>query len=159
VWRAAVPEPSIHIEATRRFPVTLDRGFEFITDARNWPRYWPGYVRLEPGSAWRAPGDRARLVIRLLGRERELAMRLVELVPNRLVRYTSSQPGLPDATHVREFAADGDGFIYGLSVTYRPRPGLTGLFDRILVARSIRRAFERTLDALDGQFRTVTDRA
>jgi uncharacterized protein YndB with AHSA1/START domain len=156
---AWLPDPSIRIEATRRFAVAIDRGFEFITDVRNWPTYWPGYVRLEPGSRWRAPGDQARLVVRLLGRDRELAMRLVELVPNRLVRYTSSQPGLPDASHVREFAADGDGFIYGLSVTYQPRPGLAGVFDRVLVARSIRSAFQRTLDALDRQLQAAVPEA
>ena len=86
-------------------------------------------------------------------------MRLVELVPNRLVRYTSSQPGLPDASHVREFERDGDGFIYGLSVTYQPRPGLAGVFDRVLVARSIRSAFQRTLDALDRQLQAAVPEA
>ena len=148
-----MPEPGIRIEATRRFPVPVERGFAFITDVRNWPTYWPGYVRLQPGSRWRQPGDRARLVVRLLGRERELAMRLTDVVPNRQVRYTSSQPGLPDATHVRDFMPDGDGFVYGLTVSYQPRGGLTGIFDRVLVARSIRRAFEQTLDALGRQLR------
>jgi hypothetical protein len=143
--------PQIRIESARWFPVPVERGFDFITDVANWPAYWPGYVRLEAGSRWSSPGDDARLVIRLLGRERELAMHLDEIVPNRLVRYTSVQRGLPDAVHVREFEPDGDGFTYRLTVTYRPRAGVMGVFDRTLLARSIREAFAQTLAALEAE--------
>jgi hypothetical protein len=34
------------VEAAHRFDVPLERGFAFITDTANWPKYWPGYVRL-----------------------------------------------------------------------------------------------------------------
>jgi len=60
------------------------------------------------------------------------------------VTYTSIQPGLPDAHHERRFERDGDGCIYGLVVEYDPRSGIAGLFDRVLLKRGIRRAFERT---------------
>lgn len=152
-----MPDSSVRIAAERRFPVPVEQAFDFITDVRNWPRYWPGYVRLEPGSRWQKPGDQARLVIRLLGRERELAMRLIEFEPHRVVRYASSQPGLPDAIHVREFAADGDGSIYRLAVAYRPRSGLAGAFDRTLLVRSIRGAFDKTLSALERELSPVAD--
>jgi hypothetical protein len=68
--------------------------------------------------------------------------------PNRLVIYTSTQPGLPDAYHERHFEPDGDGFVYRLVVEYEPRGGIAGLFDRFLLARGIRRAFESTFEAL-----------
>jgi hypothetical protein len=47
---------------------------------------------------------------------------VVRVEASRLVAYTSTQPGLP---------------------------GTAGLFDRILLKRGIRRAFERTFDALE----------
>ena len=59
----------MRIESTRRYGVPVEQGFAFITDIANWPRFWPGYVRLEPGSSWGAIGDTARLVTRILGRE------------------------------------------------------------------------------------------
>ena len=68
--------------------------------------------------------------------------------PNRLVTYTSTQPGLPDAYHERHFEADGDGFVYRLVVEYEPRGGLRGLYDRLVLARGIRRAFRITFEAL-----------
>lgn len=142
----------VRIEAVRRFPVAVERGFAFITDPANWPTYWPGYVRLVPGSKWREPGDQARLVVHLLGRDRELNMTLTGFEPNRIVRYTSSQAGLPDAQHVREFVPDGDGFVYRLIVEYEPRRGPAGLFDRIFLPRSVGRAFDETLAALERQF-------
>jgi hypothetical protein len=98
------------VEAAHRYGVPVQRGFVFITDTANWSRFWPGYVRLEEGSRWGTAGDTARLVTRLLGRERELTMTITAFEPNRLVAYTSTQPGLPDASHVRHFERDGDGF-------------------------------------------------
>jgi Polyketide cyclase / dehydrase and lipid transport len=137
------------VEAAHRYGVPVERGFDFITDTANWSKFWPGYVRLEEGSRWGASGDTARLVTRLLGRERELAMTIRAFEPNRLVTYTSTQPGLPDASHERHFEPDGDGFVYRLVVEYEPRRGIAGLFDRVLLGRGIRRAFERTFIALE----------
>jgi uncharacterized protein YndB with AHSA1/START domain len=137
------------IEAAHRFDVPVEQGFAFITDTANWPKFWPGYARLAKGSSWAAPGDTALLVTRLLGRQRELAMTITTFERNRLVAYTSTQPGLPDARHERHFEPDGDGFVYRLVVEYEPRGGLAGGFDRTLLARGIRRAFERTFAALE----------
>ena len=140
------------VEAARRYAVPIERGFAFITDTANWVKFWPGYVRLADGSRWGASGDRARLVTRLLGRERELTMTISAFEPGRLVTYTSTQPGLPDAYHQRRFEPDGDGFIYRLVVEYEPRDGIRGLLDRTLLRRAIRGAFERTFDNLEHEF-------
>ena len=138
----------MRIEAAQRFDVSVDRGFAFITDTANWPKFWPGYVRLEQGSSWGAAGDTARLVTRLLGRERLLTMRITAFEPNRLVTYTSTQPGLPDASHERHFEPDGAGFVYRLVVEYEPRGGISGLSDRLFLSRGIRRALRHTFAAL-----------
>jgi uncharacterized protein YndB with AHSA1/START domain len=140
------------IEAAHRFDVPVERGFAYITDTANWTHFWPGYVRLEQGSQWGGVGDTARLVTRLLGRDRVLTMTVTAFEPNRLVKYTSTQPGLPDAFHERRFDADGTGFIYRLVVEYEIRGGIAGLFDRVVVPRGVRRAFERTFAALEYAF-------
>jgi Polyketide cyclase / dehydrase and lipid transport len=137
------------VETVHRFDVPVERGFAFITDTANWSSYWPGFVRLDAASRWGEPGDTARLVTRLLGRERELVMTLQSFERNRLVTYTSRQPGLPDAQHERHFEGDGDGFRYRLVVEYEPRGGVAGLVDRVLLPRAIRRALESTITALD----------
>lgn len=137
------------LEDAQRYDVPVERGFAFITNPANWSTFWPGYVRLEEGSRWRAPGDTARLITRLLGRERELTMTITAFEPNRLVTYTSAQPGLPDARHERHFTPDGEGFVYRLVVEYEPRDGVAGILDRLLLARGIRRAFRSTFEALE----------
>jgi uncharacterized protein YndB with AHSA1/START domain len=142
------------IEAAHRYDVPVERGFAFITNTENWSKFWPGYVRLEDGSRWTASGDTARLVTRLLGRDRELTMTIARFEPNRLVTYTSTQPGLPDASHERHFEPDGDGFVYRLVVEYEPRGGIAGFFDRVLLGRAIRRAFARTFAALAEELRS-----
>ena len=143
------------VETARRYDVPVERGFAFITNPANWSRFWPGYVRLAEGSRWGAGGDTARLTIRLLGRERELTMRVREFQQNRLVTYTSTQPGLPDAYHERHFEPDGDGFVFRVVVEYEPRGGVAGFFDRALLARGIRRALERTFVALERELRAA----
>jgi hypothetical protein len=145
------------VEAAHRYGVPVERGFAFITDTANWSKFWPGYVRLEDSSSWGAPGDTARLMTQLLRRERELTMTITAFEPNRLVTYTSTQSGLPDASHERHFEPDGDGFIYRLIVEYEPRGGIAGLFDRLLLDRGIRRAFQSTFVALEREFATSSD--
>jgi hypothetical protein len=81
----------IRIEREQRFAIPVEVGFAFITDMANWPRYWPGFVRIEPSSQWSVPGDEARIVVRLLGRKVELRMTLGRFDENRLVEYESSQ--------------------------------------------------------------------
>jgi hypothetical protein len=148
VLRSSPPRP-VRIEVNRRLGVSVRRGFDFITNPDNWPEYWPDLVRVEPGSRWQAPGDRARVVVRLLGRPVELDMTLRTVVPYRAVEYTSVQRGLPDAHHERRFE-DVDGELaYRIVVSYHPRPGWRGLFDRFLVRRAITRAARRTAANLD----------
>jgi Polyketide cyclase / dehydrase and lipid transport len=139
----------VRVEGAHRYGVPVEQGFAFITDSTNWPKFWPGYVRLEPGSSWGAQGDTARLTTRLLGRNRELTMTVTDFEPNRLVTYTSTQPGLPDAHHERHFEPAGDGFLYRLVVEYEPRRGIAGMLDRVVLRRGILRAFDSTFAALE----------
>jgi Polyketide cyclase / dehydrase and lipid transport len=135
-----------------QFDVGVEDAFAFITDLGNWPRYWPGLVRVEPGSRWSAPGDEARIVIRLLGREVELRLALKTFELNRLVEYQSRQSGLPDARHERHFSAVDSGFRYRLVVEYEPRSGLRGLYDRLLLRRGVERAMRQTITNLEAEF-------
>ncbi len=135
----------IRIEARQRFPVPLRDGFDYITAVSNWPEYWPRLVRVAPESRWRVPGDRARLVLRLLGRPVELEMTLGRLEPYRLVEYKSLQRGLPNARHERHFAEANGGFGYRLVVELEQRSGWRGHFDRVLVRRATERALWETL--------------
>jgi hypothetical protein len=139
----------MRVEREHRFDVPLAAGFEYVTDIANWPSYWPGIVRVEPGSRWAAPGDEAGIVVELLGRQVELRMALRRFEPNRLVEYDSAQDGLPDARHERHFDPDGEGFRYRLVVEYEPRGGLKGLYDRVLVRRGIDGALQRTIANLE----------
>jgi uncharacterized protein YndB with AHSA1/START domain len=139
----------MRIEAAHRYAVPAERAFAFITDVTNWPRFWPGYVRLEPGSRWGARGDTAKLVTRILGRERTLTMTITEFEPNRRVVYSSTQPGLPDARHERHFETDDGGFVYRLVVELEPRGGLSGVLDRVVLSRGIKRAYASTFAALE----------
>jgi hypothetical protein len=142
----------MRLELTHRFAIPLRDGSDYIVEPRNWPEYWPGLIRVQPGSRWRAPGDRARVVMRLLGRPVELEMTLCTFDAYRLVEYTSVQRGLPDVRHERGFSAVGDGFEYRLAVEFEPRAGLRGAFDRAFVRPAVERAMQRTVANLEGRF-------
>jgi hypothetical protein len=145
----------MRLALTHRFAIPLRDGFDYIVEPRNWPEYWPGLIRVQPGSRWRAPGDRARVVMRLLGRTVELEMTLRMFDPYRLIEYTSVQQGLPDARHERGFSAVGDGFEYRLAVEFEPRAGLRGAFDRAFVRRAVQRTMQRTVANLEGRLHPV----
>jgi uncharacterized protein YndB with AHSA1/START domain len=139
----------MRLELTHRFAIPVRDGFDYIVEPRNWPEYWPGLIRVQPGSRWRAPGDHARVVMRLLGGTVELEMTLRTFDPYRLIEYTSVQRGLPDARHERGFSSVGDGFEYRLAVEFEPRSGLQGAFDRRLVRRAVERTMRRTVANLE----------
>ena len=148
----------IRIEREHYFAVPVEAGFAFITDMANWPRYWPGFVRIESGSRWSAPGDEARIVVRLLGREIELRMTLRHFEENRLVEYESAQSGMPDAHHERHFVAANGGFLYRLVVEYEPRAGLRGLYDRLLLRRGVERALRQAVVSIADELRVKLNR-
>ncbi len=135
----------LRIESQRRFPVSVADGYAYITDPLRWPEYWPRFVRLDPDSRWRNPGDRARITLRLLGREVELDMTLERIEPGKLVEYTSVQRGLPAARHRRHFDESGGELDYRVVVEYSSRPGWRGILDRTVVRRAIARTVDETL--------------
>jgi uncharacterized protein YndB with AHSA1/START domain len=139
----------VRLELEQEFTVPVHKGFAYITDPDHWADYWPRFVRLAPGSLWAAPGDRAGVTLRMLGREVELEMTLRRLDPDRLVEYTSEQRGLPAAQHRRLFEPHGSGLGYRIVVEYSPRRGWRGLYDRTLVRRAILRTMRATLANLE----------
>jgi hypothetical protein len=147
-----VTEP-IRIEVEHRLPASLRDGFDYITDPANWPHYWPRVVRMAEAPRWREPGDRAGVVLRMLGREVELRMTLARIGPYRLVEYTSEQRGLPVARHRRHFEERHGELAYRIAVEYQPRPGWRSLIDRYVVRRAIERTMRETVANLEQRFR------
>ena len=144
----------VRIEVSHTFPVSVAEAFAYITDMKNWPEYWPDFIRIEnPSEArWSHPGDKTTIVIKLLNRERALNMELKEFLKDTRVTYISHQKGLPDVRHERHFKAVPLGCEYRLGVEYEPRQGFTGLFDTLLVKRSVERAMRKTVQNLDKVF-------
>ena len=150
--RNATAGSVIRIEVGRRFDVSVRDGFDFITEPANWPAYWPRFVRLDPASRWHDRGDRARLTLRMLGRDVELDMTLARREPCRVVEYTSEQRGLPAARHWRHFEDADGGLAYRIVIEYAPRAGWRGVLDRTLVRVAITRTARETLNNLERAF-------
>ena len=143
----------VRIEVSHTFPVSVAEVFAYITDMKNWPAYWPDFIRIEnPSPRWSRPMDKVTIVIKLLNRERALHMELKEFQKDARVAYISRQQGLPDVRHERLFNAALDGCEYRLVVEYEARQGVAGLFDRLLVKRSVERAMHKTLHNLERVF-------
>jgi hypothetical protein len=145
----------MRIEVIHTFDVSVAEAFGYITDMKNWPEYWPGFIRIEPATAasWSTAGDKATVVIKLLNRERALNMELESFQKDACVTYVSRQRGLPDVRHERHFEAERNGCRYRLIVEYEPRTGLAGLFDRWLLRRSVEQALRQTAQNLDRIFK------
>ena len=59
----------IRIEREHYFAMPVEAGFAFITDTSSWPRYWPGFVRIECRFAVERPGRRGPHRRSALGRK------------------------------------------------------------------------------------------
>ena len=140
----------VRIEASHTFSVDQEAGFDYITDPANRPQFWADLVDIPDlgGARWQQPGDTMRLRMRLAGRLTDVHMTLDHLERPDVVRYHSVQKGLPDATHERYFESAPEGFTYRLVVTFAPRAGPAGLFDRTLFRYAATRALRRTIDNL-----------
>jgi hypothetical protein len=150
--RATSTVQPVRVAASRHFAFPLRAGFDYITDLKSWPEYWPNLIRLAPQSRWSEPGDTAWLTLKLAGRRTELVMTLERIVPYQLVAYSSVQRGLPGATHERHFAGDDEGFGYRIVVDLEPRSGLRRPFDRLVVPRIVERTAQQTLGNLERRF-------
>jgi hypothetical protein len=139
------------LEVTRDLPIALSEGFDYITNVENWPEYWPKLVEIPERASvrWREPGDGAAVVIDVRGRPTELRMTLEEFVPYDRVVYRSSQEGLPEFHHERLFRDNGGRLRYTLVIAYEPRPGLKGVFDRLVLPRYVRASLVETMDNLE----------
>jgi hypothetical protein len=137
----------IRVEVSHVFASGQAEAFAYITDLRHWPHYWPDFVRIEDAehAQWGRVGDRVTIVLKLLNRERAVEMTLQEFRRDERVAYASRQAGLPDVRHERHFKPVPGGFEYRLVVTYEPRGGLAGIFDRLLLKRAIARAMHQTI--------------
>lgn len=144
----------IRIELSRTFPVPVGDAFAFITDTRNWKVFFPNFVRLhDPERAkWDAPGDKATVAIRILGRIVDVNMTLDEIRKDERVTYVSRQRGLPEARHERHFKAVPGGFEFRLIVAFDSRSGLAGLYDRCAVKPAVAAALRKTIENLDSVF-------
>jgi hypothetical protein len=143
----------VRIEVEHRFGVSVHKGFDYITEPANWPAYWPRFVRLDPGTRWRTPGDRARITLRMLAREVDVEMTLARFERCRLVEYTSEQRGLPAARHWRHFQETEGGFTYRIVIEYFPRAGWSGLLDRTVVRRAVTDTARETMGNLGERLR------
>ena len=139
------------IEVEHIFAAELSEAFSSITDIANWPNYWPGFVRIEDqaNARWSDPGDKVTVVLKLLGRERSMHMELERFEANALVLYRTRQDGLPDARHERHFKAVPGGFEYRAVVSFQPRQGLRGLFDRRVVRQGVERTLRKTVGNIE----------
>jgi hypothetical protein len=131
-------------------PISPGEAFGYVTEMKNWPEYWAGFVRfVGPADArWRAPGDRVSVLIRLLGRKRVVHMELREFERDRRVVYVSRQQVLPEARHERYFTPAAGGCQYRVVVECERRRGIKGLIDRWIVKPSIERTIRRTAERI-----------
>jgi hypothetical protein len=132
----------------------VEEGFDYITDLRNWPSYWPKFVELQSAETtrWREPGDTATVVIEARGEPTAMHMTLGEFVPYDRVVYTSTQDGLPPFQHERHFREVDGRLRYTLVIAYEPRSGPRGLVDRFIVPRHVRASLVETMDNLERTF-------
>jgi hypothetical protein len=146
----------VRVEVSGGLPVPRSEAFNYVTDMRQWPSFFPGFVCvLNPETArWSNPGDRVTVVSRLFGRESHLHMELEVFAAGERVRFVLRQRGLPAAHHERHFIERGEGCECRFITTYTSRSGLTRLLDRSVVKWGIERALRHAVTRIQSHYAT-----
>lgn len=85
------------------------RAFAFVSDPRNWPRFFASMRSAEIIDGWEQPGGRARLVTRFLGMDVVSDLELLEWDPPHAFRFVARQRGRPELDNRRTFTATAGG--------------------------------------------------
>lgn len=141
------------VTATRSFPAPRKEAFEFLTEPRNWPRFYSNLTDVDGGSSWSAAGDKATFGYSILGRRVEATATLEEFVYGELVRHTVQIPGLPEVHQEWVYDDDDGGFTVEVTMN-TPETGsfLGKAIDRLLIPRALNRDLDRTLENMEGMF-------
>ena len=121
-------------------PLPVDEAFDFVTDPANWPTFVP----MESAQAlegWGAPGGKARMVTRFLGRDVTTDLELLEWSRPNKFRYIGRNEG-PDMDNSRVFEAVPGGTRLTATTTVHRGPGLSALVALVAIRRLMRRGMK-----------------
>jgi uncharacterized protein YndB with AHSA1/START domain len=139
------------VELTRRYPVELQKAWNYMNDPHHWADWFVNLVSVEdPDARWAEPGDRVRFSYLLLGRKVQGELIIDERQAPTLISYTDKIPGLPDIRHTwRHVEAPGPVVTTTVVLETDERTSFFGkAFDRMLLLRALERDLRRTLDNL-----------
>ncbi len=164
----------VRTDMTRRYPVPLKKGFDYIDDFKTWPNWYVGLTEiLRPEeAAWNTPGDEVRFAYRLLGRRVEGKAILDEHRDTELVEFHTEVPGLP-VVHFEYLYEEGElpiqrnvlgppfraisgekGFVLRVIMeTEEPTSFFGKAIDRMLLPVALERDLGHSLENLDTIFK------
>ena len=143
----------MRFEETRRFPISRSQAHAFLADPATWVDWLPGLM--EPAATGlEQPGDRVRLVYRLLGRRVEAKAVLQQLIPGQYARVHIETAELGTLAQEWFFSDAGPDSMTLRIVCETDEP--TSLFGRpvdpTLLPRAIQADLEATLGNLEAIF-------
>ncbi|HEU4424053.1 MAG TPA: SRPBCC family protein [Pilimelia sp.] len=129
-------------------PMPRTEVFDYFVDARLWPAWFPGVEAVDDIEGWGAPGGRCRLTVRVLGRRRTFHCQMTKIDRPQLFAYVAREEGLPTSSHEGRFVEVAEGTRVEISARRDPRRGPAGFYDRIVVARALKRMMDRSMASL-----------
>ncbi len=142
--------PVMRIEYGAQLPLSIEQAFDFVSNPANWPAFFDSISSAEALEGWGAPGGRARMVNRVLGREVVTDLELLEWDRPHGFRYVGHTAGRPDMDNNRAFAAVPGGTRLTGTTSVRARRGLAGLLD-VITALAVHRIYRRAMAELPSQ--------
>jgi len=146
----------VRIEETRRFPLSRQQVYHYLTDPKTWPLWLAGMLDIENAetATWEKPGDRVRFTYRLLGRRIKGETRLQEIIPAQYIKIQTDVPTVGALTQEWFYADTGEGSMT-LKVVYEidePTSFFGRLIDRTVIPRAIQQDLTATLSNLETIF-------
>jgi hypothetical protein len=147
----------VRIELTKRFPIPLREGFDFLREVGHWPSWYAGITQIleaPPGGSWGEPGDTISFHYKVLGRLLDGKVVMKEMREYELVRSVASIAGLPQVhQEYRYTAADDGSFLLTVVLeTEEVSTFLGRVVDRMMLPGIMERDLKRTMENLQDTF-------
>ena len=130
------------------FPVDRQTAFDFLTEPRNWPRFYSNLTALVgDDQAFAARGDVVTFRYSILGRPVTASAVLHDVVPGKRIRTTVSTPGLPDVHQDWRYADTAEGFAIEVTMNTEGATSFLGrVVDRYVIPKALQHDVEKTLE-------------
>ncbi len=137
------------VEMSREYPADRKELWDRLTDPESWPTFYNNMIEAH-ADRFSEPGDTASTTYRILGRNTNGTVRLLEFEPGERIKLRGELKGLPPVEYEWVYAdSEGGTTISAHMESVEVDSWLGRTLDRFLIPRQLEKDLARSLDNIE----------